>query len=255
MSLDISHILNEWPYKPGQVTARRIRGRDGREKIQLRVDLGLLQMDATGRPDGQRPHGYDSLLTYHEHRLKVRRQQHGSDEGFSLDERDCELLRNEAVMYYHRYLAEFVLGDYEDVERDTARNLRLMDLCRAYARDESDRYLLEQYRPYVLMMFARARGHLALRDNRPKAALAIVRKGIADIEAFYENFGGEQMLEHSGEVAVLRAMEKEIEAKVPVDPIQKLRAQLAQAVKDERYELAAHLRDQLRRLSGQTPRA
>ena len=29
----------------------------------------------------------------------------GSDSGFMLDERACELLRSEAVLYYHRYLA------------------------------------------------------------------------------------------------------------------------------------------------------
>ena len=88
MSLDISHILKKWPYRPGEVTARRISGRDGREKIQLRLDLGLLQMEASGRPDGERPHGFESLLAYHENRLQRHRDQHGGDEGFSLDEAD-----------------------------------------------------------------------------------------------------------------------------------------------------------------------
>jgi len=254
MSLDISHILNDWPYRPGQVTARRIRGDDGRVKIQLRVELGLLQMEATGRPDGQQPHGQDSLLAYHEHRLHRHRSEHGSEEGFGLDERDCEMLRAEGVMYYHRYLAEFVLGDYEGVERDTTRNLQLMDFCRQYAREDSDRYLLEQYRPYVLMMHTRSRGQMALKDNRPKAALAIVRKGIEQIEALYEHLGGEKMLDHSGEVSVLRAMEKEIEARIPVDPVQKLREELARAVEEERYERAAEIRDQLRRRPGEGPR-
>ena len=38
MSLDISHILEDWPFEPGKVTARRVRGDDGRDKIQLRLD-------------------------------------------------------------------------------------------------------------------------------------------------------------------------------------------------------------------------
>ncbi len=251
MSLDISHILKEWPYRPGQVTARRIRGRDGREKIQLRLDLGLLQMEASGRPDGERPRGFESLLAYHEHRFQRHRDRRGSDKGFGLGEADCEFLRNEGVMYYHRYLAEFVLGDYEAVERDAMRNLRLMDFCKEYAREDSDRYLLEQYRPYVLMMCARARGQIALRDSRPKAALSAVRKGIEQIEGFYETFGGEKMVDHSGELAVLRAMEKEVQAKIPADPVQKLRKQLAAAVEAEEYERAAKLRDRLRQVTGQ----
>ena len=251
MDQDIHHILEDWPYKPGQVTARRIRGRDGREKIQLRLDLGVLQMEASGRPDGERPHGHESLLAYQEYRLQRHWQVHDSDEGFDLDEADCELLRSEGVMYYHRYLAEFVLGEYEAVERDTMRNLRLMDFCKEHAREESDRYVLEQYRPYVLMMAARARGHVALDNSRPKAALAAVQKAIGGIEEFYESYGGREMSEKSSEIAILRALVKEIESKIPVDPVEKLREQLARAVEAEQYERAAELRDQLRALTGQ----
>ena len=52
MSFDISHLLSKWDYKPGEISVRRIKGRDGQEKIQLRVDLGILQMNTEGRPDG-----------------------------------------------------------------------------------------------------------------------------------------------------------------------------------------------------------
>ncbi|MCD6304159.1 MAG: UvrB/UvrC motif-containing protein [Planctomycetes bacterium] len=249
MNLDISDILDDWPYQPGQVTARRIVGRDGRAKIQLRLDLGLLQMEAVGRPDGQRPHGCESLLDYHELRLEEYRRRRGSDEGFELDEADCELLRAEAVMYYHRYLAEFVLNDYADVERDTTRNLRLMDFCRKYAREDSDKYVLEQYRPYLLMMRTRAQARRALADNRPKAALAAVRNGIRDIEAFYRHYEAPDTARQSGELAVLRALEKEVEAKIPVDPVRRIRRELAAAVEAEDYERAARLRDRLRQMT------
>ena len=152
MGLDISRILEGWDYEPGKVTVRKIRAADGEEKIQLRLDLGLLQMSITGRPDGERPHGFESLLAYHEDRLSRWKDEHGSDRGFQLDEQACELLRSEAAMYYHRYLAQFVLEDYEAVVRDTARNLRVLEFCAALADEESDRYIMEQYRPYILMM-------------------------------------------------------------------------------------------------------
>ena len=252
MDLDINPILRKWPYKPGQVTARRIRGEDGREKIQLRLDLGLLQMESSGRPDGERPHGHESLLAWHEYRLQRHVEEHGGASGFALDEADCELLRAEGVMYYHRYLAEFVLGDYAGVERDTMRNLRLTDFAKEHAREESDRFVLEQYRPYVLMMCTRARAHVALEANRPKAALAVARKGIEQIEAFHASFGVGAASAKSSELAVLRALEKEIESQIPVDPIQQLREQLAEAVASEQYERAAALRDQLQDLTGGT---
>jgi len=251
MSFDIGHILNDWPYEPGQVTARRIRGDDGRDKIQLRLDLGILQMEAAGRPDGERPHGHDSLLAYYEQQLQRHRAGHDTDKGFELDERACELLRAEAVMYYHRYLAEFVLEDFKAVERDTMRNLRLFDFCSAHAKEESDRYILEQYRPYVLMMCARARGRAALRDKRPKAALKAVSQGIQTIKAFYRHLDQENLIENSAEIAILDAMGTDIKSRIPVDPVRRLKNRLAAAVREERYEDAAALRDQLRRATGE----
>jgi hypothetical protein len=256
MNLDLTSILEGWPYEPGQVTVRRIRGADGKDRIQLRLDLGVLQMETGGRPDGQRPHGHESLLAYYEQQLQRHRQERGSDEGFDLDERACELLRTEGTMYYHRYLAEFVLEDFEAVERDTMRNIRLFDFCNAYAKEDSDKYAMEQYRPYVVMMRTRAQAHLCLRDNRPKAALAALRKGIEETRAFYKRYGQDKALAASGELAVLRAMAKEIESRLPVDPISRLRKDLAKAVEAERYEEAAAIRDQLRRLTdeqGETP--
>jgi hypothetical protein len=247
MNLDIGSILNDWPFENGQVTARRIQGRDGREKIQLRLELGLFQMEIDGRPDGQRPHGFDSLLAYYEHQLQNHKEQSGSDRGFILDEQACELLRSESLMYYQRYLAEFVLEDFEAVGRDTLRNLRLMDFCAAYAQDESDRYALEQYRPYVLMMWTRARANLALAENRFKAAMAILRAGIEKIGQFYRRLGQPEMARESGEIAILKGMAHEVQARIPVDPLQQMRKQLDKAVREERYEDAAGLRDQLRR--------
>jgi len=253
MTLDIGGILKDWPFEPGQVNVRLIQGADGREKIQLRMDLGLLQMETTGRPDGQRPHGFENLLAYHQHRLQQHQFSHGGEEGFELDEKECELIRAEGMMYYHRYLAEFILEDYEAVERDTVHNLEMMDFCRLYAKEESDRYVLEQYRPYVLMMCTRARGRMALRNNRARSALAVVKKGIAEIEDFYLSFGQEDLARDSGEMAILTAMAKEIESRIPVDPLKKLRQKLARAVEEERYEDAASLRNRIDKLTHHRP--
>jgi len=208
-------------------------------------------MEVDGRPDGKRPHGYDSYLTYYEQKGEEYIEGHGEDGGFYLDEQACELLRNEAVLYYHRYLAEFVLEDYQAVARDTARNLRVMDFCSRYAREPADRHVLEQYRPYIMMMNARARSQVALLDNRPKAALAVVRQAVRDIKVFLRRYGEKDGLAQSSELAILKALAKEIEARIPVDPIRKLQRALGKAVQEERYEDAADLRDQIRRATRQ----
>jgi len=251
MNLDIGHILDDWPYEHGQISARKIVGEDGKEKIQLRLELGLLQMEVTGHPAGLRPYGHESLLDYYEHLLQRYVQENGSDEQFLLDEDACEQLRNEGVLYYHRYLAEFILEDYRPVVRDASRNLRLMDFCNCYATRESDRQAMEQYRPYVVMMRTRASALLALRDNRPKAALDTVRKGIREIRQCHERLEDPTAASTAGELAILRSLAREIGARIPPDPIKVMKRQLALAVREERYEDAAGLRDKLRALSGQ----
>jgi len=249
MSMDINHILSRWPFKPGEVNVRRIAGDDGREKIQLRLDLGLLQMDVTGRPDGQKPHGFESLLVYYEHALEDHTTVHGTQGGFSLDEDACEKLRAEGVMYYHRYLAEFVLGDYESVQRDTRRNLRLFDFCAAYAAEEYDQCICEQYRPYVLMMYTRSRARWEIRKSRPKRALAVIRRTITEIQNLYDRFGHEESAETGMELSVLRALEREIKSLIPRDPRLRLAKELEEAVSEERYEDAADIRDRLEKLN------
>ncbi len=244
MSLDITNILDGWPFEPGQVIVRKITGLDGREKIQMRLDLGLLQMEIAGRPDGRRPFGRESLLDHYEHMLRRHKRANGTDAGFELDEKACETLRSEAVMYYHRYLAQFVLEDFKAVERDTRRNLRVMDLCHAYAAEQSDRLVLEQYRPYVVMMCTRARAQAALRDQRPKQALAAVQEGMAEIEEFTERFGGD-LAADPPELTILSALAREVETRIPLDPLSKLQSELELAIAEERYEDAADLRDML----------
>src|SRR5690348_9843892 len=54
---DIDRVLQEWPYQPGEISARLVRAADGREVVQMRVEMGLLQLETDGRPDGTRPSG------------------------------------------------------------------------------------------------------------------------------------------------------------------------------------------------------
>jgi hypothetical protein len=66
MNRDLSAILNEWEYRPGHLSARIISGGDGEPRVQVRLDLGILQMGVEGRPDGLMPYGFLSLLDYYE---------------------------------------------------------------------------------------------------------------------------------------------------------------------------------------------
>src|SRR6476661_3395918 len=83
-SKDITSILKGWDYESGTINVRKVAGLDGVPKLQMRLDLGLLQMELTGRPDGQRPHGCESLLDYYEGLLREHEKRYGTDLGFHL---------------------------------------------------------------------------------------------------------------------------------------------------------------------------
>jgi len=218
----------------------------------MRLDLGLLQMESSGRPDGKRPYGFESLLEYYENRRNVYRQEHGTDTDFKLPSEDCAELRNEALQYYYRYLSLLHLEDYAGVERDTARNLHVFDLIHKYADNEEDRLALEKYRPYVLMMNARARANLALQQNRPIESLRIIEETLDRIRDFLRKHDREDYFDQSGEVLFLKQLAQEIRGSIPRDPRDDLRKRMRKAVQEEDYELAARIRDEIRRLEGRT---
>jgi len=247
-SKDITPLLKGWDYEAGTINVRKIHGADGLPKLQLRLDLGVLQMELTGRPDGLRPQGCESWLDFYETQLKAYQSRNGTELGFELNSEQCQALREEASMYYHRYLSLFVLEDFSGVVRDTARNLRVLDLCGKYAIEEQDRLILEQYRPYITMMNTRAAASIHFGAKRYDEALLIVKDGLAKIKRFFVRFGQDSAYQHSNEVRVLRRFGREIKAKMPVDPRLKLQQQLDRAVKKENYEEAARLRDELKGL-------
>jgi len=247
-SLDVAASLDGWDYEPDRVNVRKIRGDDGRAKLQVRLDLGLLQMELGGRPDGKRPRGFTSLLEYHVDRLNAHRSRFGSELGYLLSPADCRELRDEASMYYHRYLALFVLGEYSAALADTRRNLEAIDFCRAHAAEARDRTAMEAYRPYVLMMHARAGGGLCLREGDFRGALRRVRRGLRDLRRHFRRHGGIQAYRSSAEVRVLRKLEKHLAWQVPQSPRRRLKRELVVAIRREEYERAAMLRDELARL-------
>lgn len=243
--MDISHALSGWAFQPGQVNVRLIRGNDGKPKLQLRLDLGLLQMELEGRPDGKRPHRASTELDFQRKKLVTHRKRVGSDDGFQLSSRDCQALREESAMFYHRYLSLFVLEQYDAVVRDTQHNLDVLDLCSRYGKSEYDRMCLEQYRPYILMMNTRAKACDALRQGYVQTAIAYLRGGIKRIAHLVEKDNRRKFLRQSNEARILLDMLKQIRAQLPPDPRKVLQNKLKEAIAGERYEEAATLRDQL----------
>jgi UvrB/uvrC motif len=245
LSQDIEGILGGWEYEPDGLQVRIITGDDGAKKIQMRIDLGLIQMELDGRPDGQRPDGFPSLLDSYEAKAKEALAQSAT---FSLSPEDCSLLMREGMQYYHRYLSAFHLERYDLVERDTDRNLRLFAFVARHATRQRDKIEFDQYRPYVLMMRTRACASQALGKSDHKAALKRIDEGIKAIRRFLADYQQEESEEECAELQSLIRWRREVEREQPMGPLEKLEQQLELSVELEDYEEAARIRDQIRRL-------
>jgi hypothetical protein len=249
MDFDISRLLNQWEYQPGKVVVRKFKAKDGTEKIQLRVDLGLLQMNAEGRPDGKKPFGYPSLFEFYRARL----QKHvaandGSDKGFKLTAEDCAKLQLEALQYHHRYICLLQLEDYPAVIQDAERNLGVFNFVEKHAESEELAWALRQFQPQLLMILTRARGAQALASDDYKEAIRLVEEGLERIRMFYQETGAGEASEHSGEIVSLEEWMEEIRARRPLSKRERLERALHDAIKCEDYERAARVRDELRNL-------
>jgi hypothetical protein len=249
MDFDISHLLREWEYQPGQVVVRRFKAKDGKEKIQLRVDLGLLQMNAEGRPDGKRPFGHETLLEYYQARLyKYVGAHEGSDAGFKLKAEDCAKLQLEALQFHHRYICLLQLEDFAGVIRDAERNLAVFDFVEKHAESEELVWALRQFQPQLLMILTRARGAQALQAEDYTLALRLVEEGLEQIRTFYRETSGNEAAEQNPEVNSLEEWLEEIRARRPLSRRERLERALREAVRSEDYERAAKVRDELKNL-------
>ena len=250
MSHDISHILENWDYDPTK-SYRKIIGDNGREKVQIRVDnaafQGILQMELDGRPDGRQPYGYDFVLDYYRQALQRYERAHGSQRGFELDEDSCRELFDESLRIYNRYVFLLQLQDYPRVVRDTKRNMELFRFVNTWALREEDRNKLERWWPYIIRINATARAMMAMEGNKDfDAALDIVNEAIARIENLEDQDSEEFTTERERSLKALADLQESIQENKPLSATEELKARLEEAVRDERFEEAARLRDQLK---------
>ena len=242
MGKDIQPLLDGWPYDPGKLCVRKIKGPDGREKIQLRIEMGILQMEISDRPDGQRPHGYESLLTYYQAQAADKSKK---NEEFSVDVETCMMLQLEALQYYHRRISFLELEDYERAKRDAERNLSLFDFVKEYASDDEDKIAFEQNRPFVIGHRVRASALLKLESDDYDGALTDIEEGIEEIQSLFTEFDRPDLMDDSEEVEFLREWANEIRQDRPRSLKQDLSDQLKEAVAIEDFEKAAELRDRI----------
>jgi len=252
MSKDISDLVSDWPYDANEVRARWIQADDGTRKLQLRLDLGIFQMEPEGRPDGTKPRGAVSLKDYY---LDVERHSHDHVLPRELGLEACSELQQEVMQYYYRIMAYHALGNLEGVGRDSLHNLDLIDLVSEYAEDDEVAWQFLQLYPYMRMMLARAVTEVCMKGNEFAKAELTVKEALKDLESFFaENFEPENEdgspVPPPPELVSMRELLAQVDRRRPRSQAETLREELVRAVELENYEKAAFLRDQLKSLKG-----
>ncbi len=216
----------------------------------MRIDMGVMQMELDGHPAAERPEGEESWLDYYEHR---RREYEESkvDDYFTLSEEDCRKLRREGVQYYYRYLSLMKIEDYPRVVRDTDRNLRLFAFVKKHAAREMDRWALDQYRLHVIMMNTRAEG-VPCPQGRSVRGIVPGRWNCSTrhrkIVVFYNEYSiAARTREFHGTLSSQAALKQEFLRMSR----RRSKRNLTRAIRDERFEDAASIRDKLKGGSGE----
>jgi hypothetical protein len=243
MSDDISHILKNWKYDP-ENSIRIITADDGRKIMQVRQPLGLEQYELDGRPDGKRPYGKETVLEEMLEKKSTYEQQHSEGESYVLSKEDLQLLQNEGIIIYYRYLHLFQIGDYERTIRDTDHNIKLCNLVDNHAEDKEEANSILQYRPYILRVNAIARAMVSLQEDLTAAAREVLENAIATIKEMPEIDTPAFQFEKIRSLNYLRVALKQVLEKKE-DPVDQLKRELKEAIEAEEYERAALIRDQL----------
>jgi hypothetical protein len=234
---DIDRLLKQWAYQPGEVTARIVRGADGRELLQMRVEMGVLQLEVDHRPDGQRPEGAD---TYFEYLLAEAMREGGA---FELSQEQCAAADREFLQFYHRRICWLALRQFRRAVRDADHSLAFMDFVRAHSPDEEWTLSHEQYRPFVLFHRTQAATLAALEESGPEPALRELGAGLERFRQLFAEYDAEDQYDDDELVQRLVELKHTLREQYNLQP--SLSERLAEAVASEQYELAARLRDEI----------
>jgi hypothetical protein len=240
-SRHIDDLLRSWKYEPGEVRVRMVRGSDGRQVVQMRVELGILQLEVDHRPDGQRPGGADTYLDW------MHQQAFHAGEGFVLSEEQCDEIDREFLQFYHRRVCWLALREFRRAVADADHTLALMDFVKRHSPSEEWTLAHEQYRPFVLFHRTQAAALNALENAGPEEAITAINDGLQRMREFFAEHDAEDRFEDDEMVLRLRELQDSLRDRYNVGKT--LEERLAEAIQAEEYELAAKLRDQLRRRS------
>jgi hypothetical protein len=236
---DIDFLLRNWSYEPGEVNASLVKASDGRQVLQMRIEMGVLQLEVTHRPDGERPGGAE---TYFDFLLGLAIHE---GEDLELTEEQCNEVDREFIQYYHRRICWLSLREFRRAVRDADHSLALMDFVKDCSPSEEWTLSHEQYRPFILFHRTQAAALAMLEESSPEAAIEEINRGLARMKSFFDEFATDEVFEDDEMVQRLEELKESLREHYHVG--RTLNERLADAIAAEQYELAARLRDEITR--------
>lgn len=236
---NIDDILKSWDFRIDQPVVRLLLGKDGRDVLQIRVDMGVLQLEIEGRPDGTTPHSHKTYLDY------LKQLSLDADE-MDISDEHCVEIDREFAQFYHRRVCWLQLRNFDNAIRDADHTLRLMDFCKEFSDDEQWTVSHEQYRPFVLFHRTQASALAALGDEEDEGAEKAVEEinlGLSSLNNLFAKYDAEDQFEEDELVKRLIEMREDLRTRFEIGKT--LQEQLAEAVTAEDYELAAKIRDKI----------
>lgn len=256
MNLDLDELLADWDSSPDEPSARMVTGRDGVAYVQLRVDLGVLQMRCVARPDGRR-YRRSTALEYVGQRCRARRP---------LCDDDWHELERELQQYNMRRIAFTSLADaamnadderaarsyYRRSLKDVNRCLQALVLCEHHESGAAN--APGSLFPTLLFNRARIRARIRTIDRDYEKAIREVDQGVETLVDLFERAGfGEEQIEQDPGVSYLRQLGRLIRTQGGV--AKTLREQLQEAIDNDDFERAAELHEALTRRNRKRPPA
>ena len=237
-SRNISDILQDWDYDSQSIRARIVAGQDGEaDVLQMRVEMGIIQMAVDGRPDGIRPAGFATYLDY------LLQEEISQGNEWDLNDEQCMEVDREFMQFYQRRISWLSIKEYQQVVRDADHTLALMDFCKRHSPDDGWTIVHEQYRPFVLFHRTQAAAYHQLNESTPQAAIECINDGLNTIRSIFESHDLEEHFDEDELVSQLRDIRESLRDEYSVGKT--LHEQLAEAIASEQYERAAEIRDQL----------
>jgi len=240
---DLTDLLHRWPDVPGAPMVRIVKAVDGRQVVQRRIEMGVIQMEMSGRPDGHRPDGVESVLDAFRMRWR--------DGPANPSEDELAEAMVEARQYLQRAVAQAMLGQLTAAGQDAlhARCVLAFGADRRLGADARDAFSLTAQ---AILLWVRAEVANALRERGGTGAIAAIDRGLDELSAM---LGGHHLGESafdgtigSGVPGFLRALRASLVPKLPSSQREELRRRLEEAIRAENFELATILRDELRQM-------